>query len=62
MEVFETVGYAKDQWAWKDNNSYWEMVENMPGSLLGKPIAHLKSVCWLDPYVTISEVLPGTKY
>ena len=59
---FETIGYAKDQWSWKDDTQYWDTAENFTGSILGKPIPHLKYVFWFNPFVTISEVLPGHKY
>ena len=59
---FETIGYANEFWAWKNNTKYWETVDNMPGAVLGKPIHHLKSVCWFGPYVSASQVLPCIKY
>ena len=35
---------------------------SLPSNTFGKPIPHLKSVCWLDGSITLSGIISGFKY
>ena len=34
----------------------------LPSGTFGKPIPHLKSVCWLDGSITLSGIVSGLRY
>ena len=58
---FETLGYAGHGWAWKNDSRYYED-QKRDDSTFGRPVSHLKSVCWFDPFAEIHNVIPGGRY
>ena len=45
-------------WAWKDNNGYWDKISSK-NSLLNKEIYNLKKVCWVDVNANMSHIYCG---
>lgn len=61
-KAFDTMVYAGNFWAWKDNDQYWNEVDCERSIDFGFPnmkIPHLISVCWLDIELEAQDVVNG---
>jgi hypothetical protein len=59
--TFDSLAYNGGWWTWKNDPNYWDTV-NLPSNTFGKPIPHLRSVCWLDGSISLSGIVSGFRY